>query len=228
MKTRLLVVDDEAEILESLTVNLLACGFDVDTAATGEDALRQAEAGRPDLVLLDLGLPDIDGIEVVRRLRAWTVTPIIILSVRGSERDKVDALDTGADDYLTKPFGIDELLARMRATLRRAYTPPAEQVVTTGAFSMDLLRRELFRGGTAVHLTPTEWDIVEHLVSNPGRLVTQRELLHQVWGPEYGIQTNYLRVYMTTIRKKLEPDPGKPRYFITEPGVGYRFAPDDF
>jgi len=227
MNSRILVIDDEAPILESLAVNLRARDYSVDTAATGEDGLARAAAHHPDLILLDIGLPGIDGIEVVRRLRTWTPVPVIILSVRGAEADKVAALDAGADDYVTKPFGIDELLARLRAALRRVHPAPVDPVVTTGSFVVDLASHHLERDREEVHLTPTEWSIVEHLVRNPGRLVTQKELLQQVWGPQYERETNYLRVYLAGIRKKLEPDPTRPRYFVTEPGVGYRFEPGE-
>ena len=224
--TRVLVVDDEPQIRRALAVNLKARGYDVDLAASGQEALRQAAAAHPDVVLLDLGLPDIDGTEVVLGLRGWSEVPIIILSVRDGERDKVAALDAGADDYVTKPFGMDELLARLRAALRR-YQPATETaVVTTPDFSIDLIAARATRNGEIVHLTPTEWGLVEQLVRNPGRLLTQRYLLQQVWGPQYERETNYLRVYMAQVRRKLEPDPARPRYFITEPGMGYRFQTD--
>ena len=223
--TRILVVDDEPQIRKALSVNLGARGYDVDLAATGEDGLARAAAHHPDLVLLDLGLPGIDGTEVVRGLRGWTTVPIIVLSVRDSEADKVRALDAGADDYVTKPFGMNELLARLRAALRRHTPVPEEAVVTTGDFALDLANRSASRGDGTVHLTPTEWAIVEVLVRHPGRLVTQRQLLQQVWGPQYERETNYLRVHLAAIRKKLEPEPGRPRYFTTEPGIGYRFVP---
>ena len=174
-------------------------------------------------MILDLGLPGIDGIEVIRGLRGWTQIPIIVLSVREGERDKVAALDAGADDYVTKPFGMDELLARLRAALRRA--TPAEEAaeVETPDFTVDLAAKRVVRGDDEVRLTPTEWEIVEMLVRNPGRLVTQRQLLQEVWGPQYSTETNYLRVYMAQIRRKLEPDPARPRYFVTEARMGYRF-----
>jgi two-component system KDP operon response regulator KdpE len=224
--TRVLVVDDEPQIRRALAVNLKARGYDVDLAANGTDALRQAAAAHPDVVLLDLGLPDIDGTEVVRGLRGWSEVPIIVLSVRDAERDKVAALDAGADDYVTKPFGMDELLARLRAALRRYQPTPETAVVTTPDFTIDLIAARATRAGELVHLTPTEWGLVEQLVRNPGRLLTQRYLLQQVWGPQYERETNYLRVYMAQVRRKLEPDPARPRYFITEPGMGYRFQTD--
>jgi two-component system KDP operon response regulator KdpE len=221
---RILVVDDEPQIVRALSVNLKALGYQVDTAGTGEDALRMAADQRPDAVVLDLGLPGIDGIEVIRGLRGWTSVPIIVLSVRESERDKIAALDAGADDYVTKPFGMGELLARLRAALRRvADRIEDEPVVETEDFTIDLGAKQVFKNGAEVRLTPTEWGIVEVLVRNRGKLVTQTHLLHEVWGPRYGQETNYLRVFMAQVRRKLEPKPGTPRYFITEPGMGYRF-----
>ena len=224
--TRILVVDDELQIRKALSVNLRARGYEVDVAATGEEALARAAAQHPDLVLLDLGLPGIDGIEVVEGLRGWTSVPIIVLSVRDAEEDKVRALDAGADDYVTKPFGMNEVLARLRAALRRHHPEPTQPVVVTAAFTVDLMQKTASTPVGAVHLTPTEWAIVETLVRHPGRLVTQRHLLQEVWGPQYERETNYLRVHLAAIRKKLEPVPGQPRYFVTEPGIGYRFEPE--
>jgi two-component system KDP operon response regulator KdpE len=221
---RVLVVDDEPQIVRALTTNLRARGYEVDAAGTGEDALRIAADRRPDIVVLDLGLPGMDGIEVVRGLRAWTSLPVIVLSVRDGERDKVAALDAGADDYVTKPFGMDELLARLRAALRRAVSVAEVPVVETPHFRIDLADRRAFVGDEEVRMTPTEWHLVEVLVRNQGRLVTQRELLQEVWGPQYEVETNYLRVYMARIRAKLEPDSSRAQYFVTEPGVGYRFC----
>jgi two-component system KDP operon response regulator KdpE len=222
--TRVLVVDDERPIQRALAVNLRARGYEVDLAGTGEQALQLAAAHRPDAVILDLGLPGIDGIDVIRGLRGWSTTPIIILSARGAERDKVAALDAGADDYVAKPFGMDELLARLRAALRRAVSADTEEVaVDTEHFRVDLAAKRVTRDGDAVRLTPTEWHLVEVLVRNAGRLVTQRQLLQEVWGPQYGGESNYLRVHMAHVRRKLEPDPSQPRYFVTEPGMGYRF-----
>jgi two-component system KDP operon response regulator KdpE len=198
----------------------------VDLAGSGEDGLRIASAHHPDLVLLDLGLPGIDGADVVLGLRGWSTVPIIVLSVRDAEADKVRALDAGADDYVTKPFGMDELLARLRAALRRHQPQPEAAVVRTPDFTIDLVAAKAERHGTEVHLTPTEWALVEQLVRNPGRLLTQRWLLQHVWGPQYERETNYLRVYMAQVRRKLEPDPSRPRYFVTEPGMGYRFEDD--
>jgi len=227
--TRVLVVDDEPQIVRGLRTNLVARGYVVDTAADGETALDLAARHRPDVVIVDLGLPGIDGAEVIRGLRTWTAVPIIVLSAREQESEKVDALDAGADDYVTKPFGMGELLARVRASERRAVTPDAEEaVVRTKAFTVDLAAKKVIRGDeTAVRLTPTEWHLVEILVRHPGKLVSQRQLLQEVWGPRYEEETNYLRVYMAQIRRKLEPEPARPRYFITEPGMGYRFEPGD-
>jgi two-component system, OmpR family, KDP operon response regulator KdpE len=221
--TSILVVDDEQQIRRALDINLRAHGYVVRLAATGEEALVDAAAHLPDLVLLDLGLPGLDGIDVVRGLRGWTTVPIIVLSAREGDPSKVDALDAGADDYVTKPFSINELLARMRASLRRHHPVPQESVVETSDFTIDFAAKRISRDGSDVHLTPTEWAIVEELVRNPGRLVTQRQLLQTVWGPQYEHETNYLRVHLAAIRRKLEPDPGQPRHFITAPGIGYRF-----
>ena len=225
--TRILVVDDEPQLLRALGTNLKARGYEIDLAPTGEVALALAARNHPDLVILDLGLPGIDGLEVIRGLRGWTRVPILVLSVREGERDKVAALDAGADDYVTKPFGMDELLARLRAALRRAAPADEAAAVVTPDFTVDLAAKRVLRGKEEVRLTPTEWEIVEILVRNPGRLVTQRQLLQDVWGPQYSTETNYLRVYMAQIRRKLEPDPTRPRYFLTEPRMGYRFEPPD-
>ena len=224
--TRILVVDDEPQLLRALATNLKARGYEVDQAATGEAALILAASHHPDLVVLDLGLPGIDGLEVINGLRGWSSVPIVVLSVREREADKVAALDAGADDYVTKPFGMDELLARLRAALRRA-TPGGkeEAVVTTPDFTVDLAAKRVNRDSKEVRLTPTEWEIVEILVRSEGRLVTQRQLLKAVWGPQYEKETNYLRVYLAQIRRKLEPAPSQPRYFLTEPRIGYRFEP---
>jgi two-component system KDP operon response regulator KdpE len=224
--TRVLVVDDEPQILRGLGTNLRARGYDVDTAADGEQALDLAARRRPDAVILDLGLPGIDGVEVIRGLRAWSTMPIVVLSVRDQERDKVRALDAGADDYVTKPFGMDELLARLRAAIRRSTPADEAVVVTTSAFTVDLGAKRVTTVDGDVRLTPTEWQLVELLVRHPGKLLSQRQLLQEVWGPRYEDETNYLRVYMAQIRRKLEPDPARPRFFITEPGMGYRFEPE--
>jgi two-component system KDP operon response regulator KdpE len=223
--TRILVVDDEPQLLRALATNLRARRYDVDVAATGEQALTLAARKHPDLVILDLGLPGIGGTDVIRGLRGWTTVPIIVLSVRETEAEKVSALDAGADDYVTKPFGMDELLARLRAALRRAAPGEEEAVVETDDFTVDLAAKRVTAGGEEVRLTPTEWHILEVLVRNPGRLITQRQLLQEVWGPQYEKETNYLRVYLAQIRSKLEVDPANPRYFITEPRMGYRFDP---
>jgi two-component system, OmpR family, KDP operon response regulator KdpE len=221
--SRVLVVDDEPQILRALGINLRARGYDVDLAADGERALDVAARNHPDVVVLDLGLPGIDGVDVIRGLRGWSQVPIVVLSVRDAEGDKVAALDAGADDYVTKPFGMDELLARLRAALRRAAPAEEEALVETADFTIDLAAKKVRRDGEEVRLTPTEWHLVEVLVRNRGRLVAQRQLLREVWGPQYHDETNYLRVFMAQVRRKLEPDPSHPRYFITEPGMGYRF-----
>jgi two-component system KDP operon response regulator KdpE len=222
--TRILVVDDEPQLRRALGINLRARGYEVDLAETGEEALTLAARHHPDLVVLDLGLPGIDGVDVIRGLRGWTSVPVIVLSVRDTEADKVDALDAGADDYVTKPFGVDELLARMRAALRRSVPSDEEAVVETESFSIDLASKQVTRDGAEVRLTPTEWAIVEVLARNPGKLVSQRQLLQEVWGPQYERETNYLRVYLAQIRRKLEPEPSRPRHFVTEARVGYRFV----
>ena len=224
--TRVLVVDDEPQILRGLRANLVARGYDVDTSADGETALDLATKNRPDVVILDLGLPGIDGVEVIRGLRAWSSVPIIVLSAREQEAEKVEALDAGADDYVTKPFGMGELLARVRASERRQAPSPDDEhaVVETSSFTVDLAAKKVVApDGSPIRLTPTEWHLVEILVRNPGKLVSQRQLLHEVWGPKYEEETNYLRVYMAQIRRKLERDPADPKHFITEPGMGYRF-----
>ncbi|GGV84510.1 DNA-binding response regulator [Streptomyces griseoloalbus] len=223
--TRVLVVDDDPAIVRALVINLKARSYEVDAAHDGAAALRTAAARHPDVVVLDLGLPDMDGVEVIRELRGWTRVPILVLSARHASDEKVLALDAGADDYVTKPFGMDELLARLRAAVRRA--EPAgdggDVVVETGGFTVDLAAKKVNRGGRDVRLTPTEWHLLEVLVRNSGRLVAQKQLLREVWGPSYGTETNYLRVYMAQLRRKLEADPSHPQHLITEPGMGYRF-----
>jgi len=221
---RVLVVDDEPQIRRALATNLRARGYTVDLAEDGERALTLAADHHPDLVILDLGLPGLDGIEVVRGLRGWSSVPIVVLSVRDGEHDKVEALDAGADDYVTKPFGMNELLARMRAARRRANVAGEDPVVEATAFSVDLAATQVTRDGHVVPLTPTEWALVEVLARHPGKLVTHRQLLHEVWGPTYDTETNYLRVHFANIRRKLEPDPSRPRHLITEPGMGYRLV----
>ena len=221
-----LVVDDEAPMRRALETNLRARGYDVEVAATGEQALDLAARHHPDVVLLDLGLPGIDGIEVVRGLRGWTNVPIVILSARGTEPDKVAALDAGADDYVAKPFGMNELLARIRAALRRSVPAEATAKVETDHFHIDLSAKQVTTpDGTPIRLTPTEWHMVELLARNPGKLVTPRQLLQEVWGPGFDGETNSVRVHMAHIRRKLEPEPSQPRYILTEPGLGYRFTP---
>jgi two-component system KDP operon response regulator KdpE len=224
---RVLVVDDEGPMRRALEINLSTRGFEVLLAPTGEEALRMAAADHPDVVLLDLGLPGISGLDVIDGLRGWSKVPIIVVSAREAESEKVRALDAGADDYVTKPFGMDELLARLRAALRRAAPSAAEEaVVTAGAIAIDLADKRVSVGGAEVHLTPTEWRLLEVLVRNRGRLVSQQQLLGDVWGPAYHDETNYLRVYVANLRRKLEATPSQPDHLITEPGMGYRFIAD--
>ncbi len=223
--TRVLVVDDDPQLLRALRITLTANGYEVTTAVDGTSALASAGRQPPEIVVLDLGLPDLDGVTVVQGLRGWCTAPIIVLSARHAEADKVDALDAGADDYMTKPFGAHELLARLRAALRRAAPAADVPVVTTEAFTVDLSAKRVTTSDGEVRLTPTEWHLLEVLVRHPGKLVGHRQLLQEVWGPAYETETNYLRVYLANLRRKLEPDPTRPRYLITEPGIGYRFAP---
>jgi two-component system, OmpR family, KDP operon response regulator KdpE len=222
---KVLVVDDEPQIARALRINLAAHGYEVGTAADGAQALRAAAAIVPDLVVLDLGLPDMDGTEVIAGLRGWTKAPILVLSGRAASAEKIAALDAGADDYVTKPFDIGELLARVRAATRRSGPGADSPATEIGAVTVDLAAREVHRGGEEVRLTPTEWQLLEVLLRNPGKLVGQRELLHRVWGPNYDRETNYLRQYMAQLRKKLEEDPARPVHLLTEPGMGYRFRP---
>jgi len=222
---KVLVVDDDAALLRALTISLTARGYEVVGARSGEEGLDKAAHRHPDIVILDLGLPGIDGVEVIRGIRGWSSVPIIVLSARHQSVSKVEALDIGADDYLTKPFGMDELLARLRAALRRTDPDPEEPLVKAEGFTVDLAAKRVTSEGVDVHLTPKEWDIVEVLVRNPGRLVSQRQLLHDVWGPRYETETEYLRVLMGRVRRKLEVDHSRPRHFRTEPGMGYRFEP---
>ncbi|MFI5041244.1 MAG: response regulator [Acidimicrobiales bacterium] len=223
--TRVLVVDDERPILRALDANLRARGYEVDLAENGQDALACAGARHHDAAIVDLGLPGIGGLDVVKGLRGWTSLPIIVLSARHEEAEKVAALDAGADDYVTKPFGMGELLARLRAAMRRASPGEgAPSTVVTPHFRIDLAAKVVTGAdGQDIRLTPTQWHLVEVLVRNAGRLVTQRQLLQEVWGPEYHDETAYLRVHMANVRRKLEPEPSRPRYFFTEPGMGYRF-----
>lgn len=223
--SRILCVEDEPHLLRTLGANLRARGYEVDLAASGERALELAATGKADLVLLDLGLPGVSGMDVIRSIRHWSEVPIVVLSARDSEFDKIGALDAGADDYVSKPFGMGELLARLRAALRRPAPADEPPIVVTTDFTVDLAARRIRKVDVDVKLTPTEWHVVEVLVRRAGRLVTSRELLQSVWGPQYGDETNYLRVHMAHIRRKVEPEPSRPRYFHTEPGLGYRFQP---
>lgn len=223
--TRVLIVDDDAQLLRALRINLAAHGYHVDLATTGAQGLVQAGNQPPDLVIVDLGLPDMDGVQVVTGLRGWSEVPILVLTARGTEQAKIAALDAGADDYVTKPFGMGELAARCRAALRRR-GPTGAPVVRARAFTVDLAAHTATTStGTRVRLTPTEWHLLEILVRHPGRLVTQHQLLTEVWGPGYTAETNYLRVHLANLRRKLEPDPARPQHLITEPGQGYRFEP---
>jgi len=228
---RVLVVDDEPQILRALRINLRVRGYDVDTAASGKQALETAARRPPDLVILDLGLPDLEGVEVIGGLRGWSKAPIIVLSGRAESTDKVEALDAGADDYVTKPFGMvgmDELLARMRAAVRRAGPADDAPQVRLGDLVVDLAAKRVTRpDGTDIRLTPTEWHLLEVLLRHPGKLLSQRQLLLEVWGPGYAEATGNLRLYMTQLRRKLEPDPARPRWLHTEPGMGYRYQPDE-
>jgi two-component system, OmpR family, KDP operon response regulator KdpE len=223
----ILVIEDEAALLRALRIFLEAHAYTVVLASTGRDGMDAAAREHPDLVILDLGLPDIDGVTVATSLRGWTNVPILVLSARDAEPVKVAALDAGADDYVTKPFGMNEFLARVRAALRRSTPNDDVAVIETPDFAIDLADKRVRRNGDDVHLTPTEWQIVEVLAQHRGKLVAQQHLLQQVWGPEYERETHYLRIYMSQIRRKLEPDPSRPRYFVTEPGMGYRFVDEE-
>jgi two-component system KDP operon response regulator KdpE len=224
--TRVLIVDDEPQILRALRINLTARQYEVVTAADGTHALESARAERPDIVVLDLGLPDIDGVEVIQKLRTWTPVPIVVLSGRVDSHDKVDALDAGADDYVTKPFSVDELLARIRAVTRRTAPSEPPPSVQIGQWQVNMADRIVSDDkGRTVHLTRTEWQLIELFARNPGKLISQRQLLQEVWGPTYLDETQYLRQYLTQLRRKLEPDPARPRHLLTEPGMGYRFQP---
>jgi DNA-binding response OmpR family regulator len=221
---QVLVVEDEPALLRALAINLRARHYEVAGAATGAAALSMAAQQPPDLVVLDLGLPDMDGTEVIHGLRGWTQVPIIVLSVRDTQADKVEALDAGADDYITKPFGMDELFARLRAALRRATPADVQATVETPHFTIDLSAKTARTVDGPVRLTPTEWQVLEVLLRHEGKLVAQRQLLQEVWGPAYRTESNYLRVYMAHLRRKLEADPSRPVHFLTEPGIGYRFV----
>jgi two-component system KDP operon response regulator KdpE len=225
--SKILVIEDEAPLRRALRIFLEAHNHTVVLAATGREGLDMAALEHPDLVILDLGLPDTDGVTVATALRGWTSVPILVLSARDAEPVKVAALDAGADDYVTKPFGMNEFLARVRAALRRSTPTDEVAVLSTHDFQIDLADKRVRRGDEDVHLTPTEWQIVEVLAQHRGRLVTQQQLLQQVWGPQYERETHYLRIYMSQIRRKLEPDPSRPRYFVTEPGMGYRFVDEE-
>lgn len=219
---QVLIVDDEAQIRRFLRVTLTANGYSVHETDNGRDAILKTAQLRPDLIVLDMGLPDIDGLEVLQRLREWTTTPVIILSVRDTDRDKVAALDAGADDYLTKPFSVDELLARMRVAQRHAQPGQEEAVFIYGGLQVDLTRRQVTKNGAVVKLTPTEYALLRLLVRHAGRVLTHRQILKEVWGPEYVNETHYLRVYFAQLRQKIEDDPALPKLILTEPGVGYR------
>jgi two-component system, OmpR family, KDP operon response regulator KdpE len=221
--TRILVVDDEPQFLRALETNLRGAGYDVDTAATAQEALAAAGLRPPDAIILDLLLPDGTGTEVARELRAWSEAPIVLVSAVGDEAEKIAALDAGADDYVTKPFAMGELLARLRAALRRA-GPPGDPVLEIGSMRVDLDKQSVTVDGRVVHLTPHEYKILRLLALNPGKLLTHRAILQDVWGPAYGDESNYLHVYVSQLRRKLEPDPSRPQYIVTEPGAGYRLV----
>jgi two-component system, OmpR family, KDP operon response regulator KdpE len=224
--TTVLVIDDEPQIVRALRINLRVRQYEVHAAATAGEALELAAKHPPDLVILDLGLPDMDGVEVIHGLRGWTDAPIIVLSGRTDSTDKVEALDAGADDYVTKPFGMDELLARMRAVGRRVTADGDTPQVRLGGLVVDLAARRVIRGDEDIRLTPTEWHLLEVLLRNPGKLLSRQQLLSAVWGPGYADATGNLRLYMAQLRRKLEPDPARPRWLLTEPGMGYRYQPD--
>ncbi len=219
---RIMIIDDEPQMRRLLKVALTAHGYEIREAETGREGIDQAAVFHPDLIVLDLSLPDLDGIEVIKQLREWTQTPVIILSVREQEGDKIAALDAGADDYVTKPFSMGELLARLRTALRHAAGAGDEPVLTFGGLVIDLTRRYVAVDGREVKLTPTEYELLRILVVNAGKVLTHRQLMRTVWGPSYEQETNYLRVYIRQLRQKIEPDPARPRHIITEPGVGYR------
>jgi len=221
--TFVLVVDDEPQIVRTLTINLRARDYEVESAGDGRSALQVMQERTPDVVVLDLGLPDMDGVQVLQQIRTSSQVPVVVLSARQESDDKVEALDAGADDYVTKPFGMDEFLARIRAAVRRGPSDaPEAPVVTTADFTLDFGDHRATRGQDEVRLTPTEWRLLAALAHSPGRLVTHAELLRAAWGPAYGRESNYLRVYANQLRRKLEPDPSHPRYLVTEPGIGYR------
>lgn len=227
---KILIADDDPQLLRALRVTLSASGYEIITATNGRDALRAAAEHHPDLYMIDLGMPRLDGMQVITELRTWTSAPILVVSGRTGAADKVEALDFGADDYVTKPFFIDELLARIRALTRRVATPETEPVIGFGDVTVDLSSKNVVKslpgGQVPVRLTPTEWRVLEVLVRNPGRLVTRRELLRDIWGPVHVTETSYLRLYIAQLRKKLEPDPSRPIFILTEAGMGYRFQPN--
>ncbi len=222
---KILIADDDPQMLRALRITLTARGYDVVTAPDGKTALDAAIAAHPDFVVIDLGMPGLTGIEVIEAIRGWSQVPILVVSGRSESWDKVEALDAGADDYVTKPFSADELLARIRALSRRSVTATETPVVTFGDVTVDLAARSITRAGAAVRLTPTEWLLLEVLLRNPGKLVTRETLLTEVWGPQFTTDTGYLRLYLSQLRKKLEPEPAKPRYLVTDAGLGYRFVP---
>jgi two-component system KDP operon response regulator KdpE len=224
---KVLVVDDERPIRRFLRASLTAHGFDVYEAETGEMALMQAANLQPDVLILDLGLPDIDGIEVTRRLREWSQAPIIILSVRDQEKEKIRALDAGADDYLTKPFGVGELTARIRVALRRSYKTDTQPVFQIGNLKVDLVRRAVSVEGHEISLTPNEYELLKLLIQNAGKVITHRQMLHHVWGADYETEAHLLRVNISNLRHKLEPDPAQPSFILTESGIGYRLKTED-
>jgi len=227
--SRVLVVDDEPALLRALAINLRAAGWDVETATDGRSALASAAATHPDVVLLDLGLPDLDGTEVIEGLRGWTQVPVVVLSARQHGDDKIEALDLGADDYVTKPFAMNELMARLRAAVRRSQeaAPPAATTLSVGDLEIDFARKRVHKAGDDVRLTPTEWSFLELLARNVGRLVPRDQILKEVWGPAYARETHYLRVYAAQLRRKLEDDPSHPRYLVTTSGVGYTLDPGE-
>ena len=228
-KPVVVLIEDEPEIRRFLRASLTGHGYRLFEATTGAEGLREAESRQPDIVVLDLGLPDLDGLEVIRRLRAWTAVPIIVLSARGQEPDKIAALDAGADDYIAKPFGVGELLARLRVSLRhaeRTVREAGEPVFSAGALEVNPGERRVLVGGKEIHLTPIEYRLLATMVKHAGKVLTHRQLLREVWGPPYADQAHYLHVYMAQLRRKIEADPARPRHFLTEPGIGYRLAAD--
>ncbi|ROQ64536.1 two-component system KDP operon response regulator KdpE [Rathayibacter sp. PhB152] len=224
---KILIADDDPQILRALRITLTARGYDVVTAGDGTEAINRAIDERPDLYMIDLGMPRLDGVEVIQALRGWTSAPVLVVSGRTGSADKVGALDAGADDYVTKPFSMDEVLARIRALSRRVQPAEGEPTVRIGDVTVDLAAKSAMRDGTAVRLTPTEWQVLEILVRNAGKLVTRRSLLDEIWGPTHVTDTGYLRLYLAQLRKKLEPDPAHPRFLLTEAGMGYRFVPGE-